>query len=101
MLIRQVKEMARFDPAAPVKLQVSDGTHCRTTVWCLEIGQEIHPHAHAGDHVWTIVEGEGWVVSGTSDPLLVEPGSLFFAPAGEPHGIKAGTRLVFVSVTAG
>ncbi|HEY3488781.1 MAG TPA: cupin domain-containing protein [Candidatus Deferrimicrobiaceae bacterium] len=100
MLIRQVGELTRFDPTGPVRHPVAEGTHCKTALWCLEAGQEIHPHVHAGDHVWTVVEGEGWFLT-EKDAHPVEKGSVVFAPAGEAHGMRAGTQLAFVSVSAG
>ncbi len=70
------------------------------TLWGLEPGQEIHPHAHGGDHVWIVQEGTGWFLDDEgSHP--VRPGAVVFAPAGEPHGMRAETRLAFVSVSAG
>jgi quercetin dioxygenase-like cupin family protein len=102
MQIRKAQDAASFDSNAPARDSFFEGAHCRTTVWYLEAGQEIHPHAHAGDHVWTVIEGEGWVLSGNGAvPQAVERGSVAFAPAGEPHGMRAGTRMIFVSVSAG
>lgn len=82
------------------KTAVAEGTHARVTVWCLEPGQDIHPHVHAGDHIWVIQTGEGWFLSGDGEHPI-SAGMLIFAPEGEPHGMRAKTRLSFVSVSAG
>lgn len=82
------------------KTTVVEGKHARVTVWCLEPGQGIHPHVHAGDHIWVVQEGEGWYLSGEEEHP-VSPGMMVFAHEGEPHGMRAKTRLSFLSVSAG
>ena len=100
MKICTASETASFSAQKATKVPVAEGAHARVTLWCLEPGQEIHPHAHAGDHVWVVQEGSGWFLShGGEHP--VSPGSVVFAPSGEPHGMRAGSRLVFTSVSAG
>ena len=95
-----ISDLISFSEEKASKIAVVDGAHCRVTLWCLDVGQEIHPHAHAGDHVWVVQEGTGWFLrSGEETP--VKPGTLVFAPAGEVHGMRAASRLVFVSVSAG
>ncbi len=93
-------DRADFTPARPNKVPLAAGEHARVTLWCLEPGQEIRPHAHAGDHAWTVQEGEGWFLS-AAEAHPVSAGCFVFAPAGEEHGMRAKTRLVFVSVSAG
>lgn len=100
MKIARIATAATFSAEHAHKVSLAEGAHCRVTLWCLESGQEIHPHAHDGDHVWVVEEGEGWFLR-EGEPVPVEPGTVLFAPAGEPHGMRAGTRLVFVSVSAG
>ncbi len=100
MKLTQIRDAMKFTPEKAAKNLVATGEHCRVTLWCLEIGQEIHPHTHDGDHVWVVWEGTGWFLTeGGRTP--VEPGSVLFAPEGESHGMAADTRLVFVSVSAG
>jgi quercetin dioxygenase-like cupin family protein len=82
------------------KLAVADGPHSRVTLWQLEPGQEIQPHVHEGDHVWVVQKGQGWLLTEAGE-AAVAPGSLALVPEGEPHGMRAGTQLVFVSVSAG
>ena len=93
-------DLRSFSSEGPKKVPLAEGSHARVTLWCLEPGQEIHPHAHAGDHVWTVQDGEGWFLSG-ADAHAVAAGALVFAPAGEVHGMRAKTRLAFLSVSAG
>lgn len=75
----------------------------RSTLWCLLPGQKIAPHIHAGDHVWTVFEGEGNYLSEGAEPQPIAPGTVLVAPAGESHGVEnTGDRgLVFLSVSAG
>jgi quercetin dioxygenase-like cupin family protein len=100
MEICRYSEKVHFSPDKPAKTVLSEGKHCRTTLWCLEVGQVIHPHEHEGDHLWVVQEGTGWFLTGDNE-TPVEAGNIIFAPQGEPHGMRAGTRLVFVSVSAG
>ena len=100
MEIRDIRDTASFTDDKASKVALAAGDHCRVTLWCLEAGQEIRPHAHAGDHVWVIQEGEGSLLTGEGEHR-VAPGAVSFVPAGEVHGMRAKTRLVFTSVSAG
>ena len=82
------------------KVQLAATAHSRSTLWCLLPGQHIHPHVHAGDHIWVILEGRGRFLG--DSPREVEPGTVLVAPEGIAHGIdNAGSEgLVFVSVSA-
>ena len=85
------------------KVQLSETVHSRTTLWCLMPGQHIHPHVHAGDHIWTVLEGEGEFLRDGQEPVAISPGTVLLAPAGESHGVNNSGKqgLVFVSVSAG
>ncbi len=100
MDIRTVSAATAFSPTQANKVALAEGGHARVTLWCLNPGQEIHPHAHAGDHVWVVQQGEGWFLT-ESGEHAVAAGAVVFAPEGEPHGMRAATALVFVSVSAG
>lgn len=100
MTITRLSDCSCFSLEKASKAVLAEGAHARVTLWCLEAGQEIHPHAHDGDHAWTIVEGEGWLLTGGAEQP-VAAGSFVFAPAGEVHGMRATTPLRFVSVSAG
>ena len=85
------------------KTVLTECIHARTTLWCLKPGQHIHPHVHAGDHVWVVLEGEGLSLSEGREDLPISPGSILSAPAGISHGVRnTGTiGLVFTSISAG
>jgi quercetin dioxygenase-like cupin family protein len=100
MNIARVAQAASFSPEKASKVSLAEGAHARVTLWCLESGQDIHPHAHAGDHVWVVEQGRGWFLR-DGEEIPVDAGTVVFAPAGEVHGMRAETRLVFVSVSAG
>ncbi|MBE0617051.1 MAG: cupin domain-containing protein [Proteobacteria bacterium] len=101
MKLARIAAVSSFSSDKANKVPLAEGTHSRVTLWCLEDGQEIHPHTHAGDHVWVVEEGAGWFLGAEGQVVPVEPGTVLFAPAGEPHGMRAGSRLVFVSISAG
>lgn len=96
------KDQVAYAPEKANRITLAETGHSRTSLWCLLPGQHIHPHEHAGDHIWVILEGEGRFLSSEA-PRLVEPGMILLAPAGQPHGIENSGRegLVFISVSAG
>lgn len=100
MTLTRLADAVSFSPDKASKVVLAEGAHARVTVWCLEPGQNIQPHVHAGDHAWTVVDGEGWFLTAEGEHP-VAAGSFVFAPEGEAHGMRAGTRLTFVSVSAG
>lgn len=100
MKVCKYKDEAVFSAEKAAGKVFALGKHSRTTLWGLEAGQEIHPHAHDGDHLWVVVEGKGFFLTDT-ERVPVEVGSVVFAPEGESHGMAAETKLVFVSVSAG
>lgn len=85
------------------KVILTECNHARTTLWCLKPGQHIHPHIHAGDHVWVVLEGEGTFLTEGQDNLMISQGTILSAPAGISHGIEntGSTGLVFASISAG
>jgi quercetin dioxygenase-like cupin family protein len=85
------------------KVVLTDCNHARTTLWCIKPGQHIHPHVHAGDHVWIILEGEGLFLSEGQDNRPIKPGTILSAPAGISHGVEnnGSEGLVFASISAG
>ena len=85
------------------KIVLTECNHARTTLWCLKPGQHIHPHVHAGDHVWVILEGEGNFLGDEQEKRPVKPGTILSAPAGISHGIEntGEEGLIFASISAG
>jgi quercetin dioxygenase-like cupin family protein len=92
-----------FNDEKACKVMLTETTHARTTLWCLKPGQHIHPHIHAGDHVWVIMEGEGLFLTDDQENLPVGQGTVLSATAGMSHGIEntGKTGLIFVSISAG
>lgn len=95
------KVKVAFSKEQPTKIILAETPLSRTTLWCLLPGQHIHPHVHAGDHIWVILEGSGRFLG--DSPREVEPGTVLVAPEGIAHGIdNTGSEgLVFISVSAG
>jgi len=74
--------------------------HSKISLLCMKPGQEVHTHTHHGNHIWTVVEGEGQFFSaGKSETITV--GQIVIVPAFEDHGIRnAGSvNLVISSMT--
>ena len=74
--------------------------HAKISLLCMKPGQEVHTHTHHGNHIWTVVEGEGiFFTGGKSQTITV--GQIVIVPAFEDHGIKnAGPAdLVISSMT--
>ncbi len=85
------------------KVILTECAHARTTLWCLKPGQHIHPHVHAGDHVWVVLEGKGVFLSEGEKDLPISFGSIVSAPTGISHGVRntGEAGLVFASISAG
>lgn len=97
------RDKVAYSDAKANKIPLAETEHSRTTLWCLKPGQHIHPHVHAGDHIWVVLEGEGKLLSEREAPQKVAAGTVLVVPAGESHGVENTGRegLVFVSVSAG
>ena len=85
------------------KVQLGETDHSRSTLWCLLPGQHIHPHVHAGDHIWMVLEGQGEFLQEGKTAVAIQPGIVLLAPAGDSHGVNntGSEGLVFLSVSAG
>ena len=85
------------------KVQLGASEISRATLWCLLPGQHIHPHIHAGDHIWMVLEGSGEFLQADQDPVGIAPGTVLLAPAGDSHGVNntGAEGLVFLSISAG
>lgn len=100
MTLTRLSDASSFSADKPAKVVLAQGVHAGVNLWCLEPGQHIHPHVHEGDHAWVVTEGEGWFLTADAEHP-VSAGTFLFAPEGEAHGMRAKTRLTFVSVSAG
>jgi len=103
MLIIDYQSKVSFSREKASKVILVETDHSRSTLWCLLPGQKIAPHVHAGDHVWTVYEGEGYYLSEGAEPQPIAPGTILVAPAGVSHGVEnnGDKGLVFLSVSAG
>ena len=101
MIVDYKTKVAYSDEKAN-KVAISETALSRTTLWCLQPGQHIHPHVHAGDHIWIVLEGEGRLLGVEGEPELA-PGITATLPSGEPHGVTntGSVGLVFLSISAG
>ena len=97
------RDKISFSDGKACKVVLAEGIHARTTLWCLKPDQHIHPHVHAGDHVWVVLEGEGLFLSEGQADLPISPGTILSAPAGISHGVKnnGSAGLIFASISAG
>ncbi len=97
------RDKISFSDEKANKIVLSEGLHSRTTLWCLKPGQHIHPHIHAGDHVWVVLEGEGVFLSEGQEDQAISSGTILCAPAGISHGVEntSDSGLIFASVSAG
>ena len=103
MLPIDYREKISYSQQKASKIALSETDHSRSTLWCLLPGQRIEPHVHAGDHIWTVYEGEGNFLSEASEPQPIRAGTVLVAPAGRSHGVEntGEAGLVFLSVSAG
>ena len=85
------------------KVQLGASDISRATLWCLLPEQHIHPHIHAGDHIWMVLEGAGEFLQEGQAPVAIKPGTVLLAPAGDSHGVNntGSEGLVFLSISAG
>ena len=97
------REKIGYNEEKANKIVLTECAHARTTLWCLKPGQHIHPHVHAGDHVWVVLEGTGTFLSEGQEELPISAGTILSAPAGISHGIMNTGKdgLVFASISAG
>lgn len=103
MFSTDYKEKIAYSDEKANKVVLQETEFSRSTLWCLLPGQKIAPHIHAGDHVWTVFDGEGNYLSEGAEPQPIAPGTILIAPAGESHGVEntGQAGLVFLSISAG
>ena len=101
-MITDYKQKIAYSDEKANKVAISETALSRTTLWCLQPGQQIKPHVHKGDHIWIVLEGEGRLLGVEGEPELA-PGITATLPSGEPHGVIniGSTGLVFLSISAG
>lgn len=99
--IIDVLKMKKFDDAKRYQETIFTDDHNRISMICMKPGQEIVTHTHHGSHIWTVIEGEGELLSG-SESKKIAVGQIVVVPALEDHGIRnaSSANLVIVSITA-
>lgn len=95
--ITRIAEHTRFRDDRFTPNPLAENNRVKVMVVCFEPGQFIPVHRPEVDLTLTVVEGTGTVVAGDEEHE-VRPGTVVFAPAGAPRGIRATTRLVALSV---
>jgi quercetin dioxygenase-like cupin family protein len=97
------QEKITYNQEKANKVQLGASDISRASLWCLLPGQHIHPHIHAGDHIWMVLEGQGEFLQEGKEPVPIKPGTVLLAPAGDSHGVNntGEAGLVFLSISAG
>jgi quercetin dioxygenase-like cupin family protein len=98
--IFDVKKLKKFNDEKRHKEDIWSDDKGTVTLLCLKPGQEVITHTHHGAHIWTIMEGEGQLLTG-KEPQTITPGQIVVVPALENHGIRNASTadLVIVSIT--
>ena len=95
----RIDSLARFGTAAPGVTPVYGTSHLRMTVYALEPGQEISPHAGPAEAYMLVYKGKGLF---TVDDRKFEagPGTIVASAAEGLHGFKAIDRMVILAIAA-
>ncbi len=94
-----LNQLKRFSSEGPVKEFLHDSPEMKMALLCMEPGQEIPPHGAPSRVMMQVLEGEGEFTVG-SEKIKGVAGSILPCNPGEPHGIRAVTRLVVLAVVA-
>lgn len=99
--ILDVQKLKKFDDAKRYQETIWSDDHSRISMLCLKPGQEVITHTHHGSHIWTVIEGEGELLSGR-ESHKISVGQIVVVPAFEDHGIRnpSAENLVIASITA-
>lgn len=98
--ILDIAKLKKFNDDKRSLEEIWSDDHSKISLLCLKPGQNVHTHTHHGNHIWTVVEGEGvFTTGGKSETIKV--GQIVIVPAFEDHGIRnAGSvNLVISSMT--
>ena len=80
-------ERVTFDPGRAAKVDLVRGSALFLGLNTFEPGQRQAPHVHRGaDKFYLLLSGKARMIVG-DETRLVEPGTLVWAPADEPHGV--------------
>ncbi len=102
MKLIDLPKVDTFIPDKPYRELLHDSANLRVLAFNFEPGQELPVHSHPTDAEVTllILEGEGEFTGAHEMPA--RPGLMQIMPVGDPHGLKARTRLrllVFIAPT--
>lgn len=97
--IIDLQKLKKFDDGKCYKETVWSDDHGRISMLCMKPGQEIVTHTHHGSHIWTVVEGQGELLSG-KESQKISVGQIVVVPAFEDHGIRnaSSENLVIASI---
>lgn len=99
--VPSVIAQARFSAEKMSKCTLAEGSSLSLGLNCFEPGQAHATHAHANaDKAYFVVQGQG-VFDVAGEEQRLGEGSLIFAPAGIPHGVKnegPGPLVLFVTI---
>jgi quercetin dioxygenase-like cupin family protein len=95
-----LRDVDKFTADRPHRELLYDSPNLRMLTFNFEPGQELPVHSHPSDSEVTllILEGEGEFL-GTHE-MPARAGQLQIMPVGEPHGLKARTRLRLLVIIA-
>ena len=98
--ILDLNELKQFNDDKRSLETIWSDDHSKISLLCMKPGQEVHTHTHHGNHIWTVVEGEGEFFTGGKTETITL-GQIVIVPAFEDHGIRnAGSvNLVISSMT--
>lgn len=96
-----VPKLKQFDDAKRYQETIFTDDHNRISMLCLKPGQDVVTHTHHGSHIWTVIEGQGELLSG-KESRTITVGQIVVVPALEDHGIRnsSSENLVIASITA-
>jgi mannose-6-phosphate isomerase-like protein (cupin superfamily) len=99
--VLDVQKLKKFDDAKRYLETIWTDDHNRISMICMKPGQEIVTHTHHGSHIWTVIEGQGELLSG-KESQTITVGQVVVVPALEDHGIRnaSSENLVIVSINA-
>jgi quercetin dioxygenase-like cupin family protein len=94
MKLVDLAESAKFTADKLCRALLYDSPNMRILNFNFEPGQELPVHSHDvdADVALFILEGEG-VFTGGPEPIPAKAGMLQVMPVGQPHGLRAHTRV--------
>lgn len=91
-----LKDYVEFSKEKYVSKILYDCDKVRMVLFCLEKGQEVHPHTVKPQVIMLVISGEGSLIVGNKT-YAVKPDSVVVCESMEAHGIKADDRMVVLA----